>query len=462
MRARGTRREFLKATAASAAVLASASPAISQSKGGTGKNNETASDSSGMEAGLQWRPGGPKKETVILDKPHVVTPDSPYLNPSGEIANKRFVLDPTQIGPTGFPTGTLGKPFGVSYPLSAFGLLTLPPGSKNIRIVDCEFEGPWRSIDAIPELKPGGPTYLKGIQMYYSSGIRIEGCGFDYLPMEAIYFYACVGVEIEDVWSRNCTQLARADWMGVPRNRYIRLNRLHHADGWGGSDLTDNPGYASVYEIGRAIGANAVSGVYADSEISNLTTSGEVKAALKLTVPIRVALDRMYTSTFMIQGSLNWNHSGDPSKGNGKLGAYNLPGFDEQLGDHAVDVTITRSRFRPLQNAWFHGDGFGNTVQLSFHQEKIRFRDCVFYQPKQSVNVGGWINKHQAIQAWDGVGVDVRSCLFVGWEQPADPVPPFPKQTIVRVGNYGKPGSLPASINGDFSRVNKFRTEPIL
>ena len=63
----------------------------------------------------------------------------------------------------------------------------------------------------------------------------------------------------------------------------------------------------------------------------------------------------------------------------------------------------------------------------------------------------------QAIQVWDGVEVDVRDSLFVGWEKPADPLPPFPKQTIVQVGNYQKPGSLPASINNDFVRVNKFR-----
>jgi hypothetical protein len=428
MRAPATRREFLKATAATAAALAAASPAVSQSKGGTGMSGGQESESSGQEAGVQWRPGGPKKETVILDKPHVVTPDSPYLNSSGEIANKRFLLDPTKIGPTGFPTGTTGKLFGVPYKLSAFGLLTLPPGSKNIRIVDCEFEGPWRSIDDIPELRPGGPKYLKGIQMFYASGIRIEGCAFDYLPTEGIYFYGCVGVEIEDVWSRNCTQLVRADWMGVPRNL----------------------GYASVYETGRAIGVNAVSGYYADSEISNLTTSGEVKMGLKLANPVRVALDRIYSSRFMIQGTVYWNGSGDPSQGNGKLGAYNPTGFDEQLGDHAVDVMITRSRFRPHQNAWFRGSA-GNTVQLSFHQEKIRFRDCVFYKPDQSVH------KHQAIQAWDGVEVDARDCVFVGWKKPADPLPPFPEQTIVRVGTYRKPGSLPASINADFSRVNEFR-----
>ena len=450
MRASGTRREFLKATAASAAALAAASPAASQSKGGTGMSGEKDSDSSGPEASFQWRPRGPKKETVVLDKPHVVTPDSPYLNSSGEIANKRFLLDPTRIGPTGVPTGTLGKPFGLPYPLTAFGLLTLPPGSKNIRIVDCEFEGPWRSIDEVPELRPGGPRYLKGIQMFYASGIRIEGCAFDYLPTEAIYFYGCVGVEIEDVWSRNCTQLVRADWMGAPRSRFIRLNRLHHADGWGAADLTKNPDYASVYETGRAIGTNAVSGYYADSEISNLTTSGEVKAALKLVNPVRVALDRIYSSRFMIQGTMYWNGSDDPSQGNGKLGAYNATGFDEQLGDHAVDVMITRSRFRPHQNAWLRG-GAGNTVQLSYHQEKIRFRDCVFYKPDQSVH------KHQAIQAWDGVEVDARDCLFVVWKKPADPLPPFPEQTIVRVGTYRKPGSLPASINADFSRVNDFR-----
>ena len=81
-------------------------------------------------------------------------------------------------------------------------------------------------------------------------------------------------------------------------------------------------------------------------------TSGEVKMALKLTIPIRVTLDRIYTSRFMIQGTIYWNMSDDPSQGNGKLGAYNPTGFDEQLGDHAVDVMITRSRFRPHQNAW--------------------------------------------------------------------------------------------------------------
>lgn len=70
---------------------------------------------------------------------------------SGEIANKRFLLDPTHIGRTGFPTGTLGKPFGAPNPLSAFGLPTLPPRSKKIRIVDCEFGGPWRSKTSGPE-----------------------------------------------------------------------------------------------------------------------------------------------------------------------------------------------------------------------------------------------------------------------------------------------------------------------
>ena len=257
-------------------------------------------------------------------------------------------------------------------------------------------------------------------------------------------------MEIEDVWSTNCSYLVRAEWMGAHRNRYIRLNRLHHADGWGAADLSKYPDYASVYEKNRAIGANAVNGYFADSEISNLTTSGEVKSTLKLVNPVRVQVDRIYTSVFMIQGSFYWNLSNDPSQGNGKLGAYNHPGFDERLGDHASDVLITRSRFRPSHNAWSHGSDH-NTVQLSYHQENIRFRDCVFYRHDQSDE------KYQAIQAWDGVDVDVRDCLFVGWKKPADPLPPFPKQRIVRVGTYQKPGSLPASINADFSQVNRFR-----
>lgn len=450
MRTSTTRREFLRATAATAAALAAAGPTGSKASDGTGPSIKNHADSRGSETGRLWRGRGSKKETVLLDKPHVVTPDSPYLNSSGEIANKRFLLDPARIGPRGFPTGTLGKPFGGPFPLSAFGLLTLPPGSKNIRIVDCEFEGPWRSIAEIPQLKPGVPKYLKGIDMYYASGIRIEGCSFDHLPDQAINFFGCVGVEIEDVWSTSCTQLVRADWMGVHRNRYIRLNRLHHADGWGAADLKRYPEYASVYETGRAIGSNAVNGHFADSEISNLTTSGEVKSALKLVNPVRVELDRIYTSSFSIQGAFYFNMSDDPSQGNGKLGAYNHHDFDEQLGDHAVDVLITRSRFRPLQNAWPHKKSTSNTIQLSYHQEKIRFRDCVFYKPDQSTY------EHQGIQAWDGVEVDVRNSLFVGWKKPADPLPAFPKQTIVRVGTYQKPGSLPASINADFSRVNKF------
>ncbi len=445
-----TRREFLKATAVTAAAMATAGPAAAQAKARFGRHTENTSDLRLPEASSKWRLGGPKKEVVRLDKPHVVTPDSPYLNSSGEIANKRFVLDPTRIGKTGFPTGTLGKPFGLRYPLSAFGLLTLPPGAKNIRIVDCEFEGPWRSIDEIPDLAPGPPKFLKGIDMQYASDIRIEGCSFDHLPSSAIYFYGCSGVEIEDVWSRNCTHLVNADWIGVRRNRYARLDRLHHADGWGAADLTKNPTYASVYARGRSVGANAVVGWFADSEISNLTTSGEVKSSLKLVNPVRVNLDRIYSSSLMIQGSFYWNHSDDPTQGNGKLGAYNHANFDEQLGDHAVDVMVTRSRFRGDQNAWLPSHGYVN-IQLSYHQEKIRFRDCVFYKPDQTGPT------REAIQAWDGVEVDVRDSLFLGWEKPVGPLAPFPKQKIVHLGTYQKPGSLPVSINADFLRVNGFR-----
>jgi hypothetical protein len=444
MRVPSTRREFLKATAASAGALAVGVPATARAKDGK------RSESDEPEASLKWRFGGPTKEIIVLDKPHIVTPSSPFLNSSGEIANKRFVLDPRRISPTGYPTGTVTRPFGVTTPLTAFGLLTLPPGSKNIRIVDCEFEGPWKSIAEIPHREPGHPRLLRGIDIFPSSDIRIEGCAFDNIPREAIYFYGCARIEIEDVWSRNCSQLVRADWLGTSRNRYIRLNRLNHADGWGAADLEKYPTYASVYEPGRAIGANAVAGWFADSEISNLTTSGEVKSAIKIVNPIRVELDRIYTSTLMIQGTFYWNLTGNPAMGNGKLGAYNHADFDEQLGDHAVDVLITRSRFRPHQNAWLHGRK-SNTVQLSYQQEGIKFRDCVFYKPDQSTHKG------QAIQVWDGVEVDVRDSLFVGWEKPADPLPPFPKQTIVQVGTYQKPGSLPASINNDFVRVNKFR-----
>jgi hypothetical protein len=444
MRVPSTRREFLKATAASAVALAATAPAAAQSRG------DTAGESDEPVGNLKWRFGGPMKETVVLDKPHVVTPASPFLNSSGEIANKRFVLDPRRIAPTGFPTGTLRRPFGVTTPLSAFGLLTLPPGSKNIRIVDCEFEGPWKSIAEIPDLGPGHPNLLKGIDMSYASDIRIEGCAFENIPSEAIYFYGCTRVEVEDVWSRNCSHLVHADWMGASRNRYIRLNRLNHADGWGTVDPEKNPTYVSAYEPGRTIGANAVVGWYADSEISNLTTSGEVKSGIKLVNPVRVELDRIYSSTFMIQGTFYWNHSGNPREGNGKLGAYNHAGFDEKLGDHAQDVSITRSRFRPQQNAWRQGRE-SNTIQLSYHQEGIKFRDCVFYKGAESTG------ERQGIQVWDGVQLDVRDCLFLGWKKPADPLPPFPKQTIVRLGTYRKSGSLPVSINDDFVRVNRFR-----
>ena len=122
---------------------------------------------------------------------------------------------------------------------------------------------------------------------------------------------------------------------------------------------------------------------------------------------------------------------------------------DEKLGDHAQDVSITRSRFRPDQNAWRQGRE-SNTVQLSYHQDGIKFRDCVFYKPAESTG------ERQGIQVWDGVQLDVRDCLFLGWKKPADPLPPFPKQTIIRLGTYRKPGSLPVSINDDFVRVNRF------
>jgi hypothetical protein len=440
----------LKATAVTAAAVATASPVASQQNRKSWTTGGSQSSLRLPHANARWRTGGPKKETVVLDRPHIVTPDSPHLNSSGEIANKRFVLDPTRLGSTGFPTGTLGRPYGLRYPLSAFGLLTLPPGANNIRIVDCEFEGPWNSIDEIPDLAPGPPKWLRGIDMQYASEIRIEGCSFDRLPSSAIYFYGCAGIEIEDIWSRNCTNLVNADWMGVRRSRYIRLDRLHHADGWGVADLTTNPAYASVYESGRAVGVNAVVGWFADAEISNLTTSGEVKSALKLVNPVRVSLDRIYSSSLMIQGTFYWNQSDEPSQGNGKLGAYNHADFDEQLGDHATEVSITRSRIRGEQNAWLPSHQ-KICVQLSYHQEKIRFRDCVFYKPDQSGPV------REAIQAWDGVSVDVRDSLFVGWERPADPLPNFPKQKIVRLGAYRKPGSLPVSINADFPRVNTFR-----
>jgi hypothetical protein len=383
----------------------------------------------------------------VLDQPHVVWPNSPYLNASREIANKRFVLDTSQIAYSGLPTGNAGRMPGSDTQLSAFGLLTLPPGANGIRIVNCEFVGPWRSIARVPDRKPGSPRLLKGIAMYHATDIRIEACEFDYIPREAIYFYGCTGVEIEDVWSRNCTQLVRADWMGRPRSRHIRLNRLHHADGWGGANLAKDPEYASVYQRGRAVGTNAVSGYYADAEISNLTTSGEVKSGLKLVNPVRVSLDRVYSPRLMIQGTIGWNHTGDPREGEGKLGAYNPAGFDETLGDHAMEVTIGRSRFRPQENAWKHGDS-GNTIQLSYHQERIRFRNCVIYRPGNPSNVG--------IHAWDGVEADVRACQFVGWPRPDDPLKPHPAQKIVRTGDYGEPGSLPASINADFVEVNEF------
>lgn len=445
--ARGTRREFLKATAATAATLACAGTA----SGKTGPEAATGGD-----APRGWRPGRARRETVVLGAPHVVTKDSPYLNASGEIAGKRFVLDPKRIGPKGVPTGTLGRLAGDPNLLSAFGLLNLGPGAKDVRIVDCEFEGPWETFTDVPDLKPGGPRYLKGIQMIGASNVRIEGCSFDRLPAEGIYFYGCRGVEVVDAWSRNCTQLLRADWMGPSRNRYVRLDRLHHADGWGAADLAKAPQFASIYRSGRAVGANAVSGFFADAEISNLTTSGEVKTGLKLVMPIRVDLDRVYSSKLSIQGTTAWNFTAERSKGNGRLGGYNLPGFDESLGEHARDVSVTRSRFRQQQNAWFEvRGGGGNLVQLSYHQVGIRFRDCVFYRPAQSRHL------NQAIQAWDGVEVDVRECLFVGWKKPPHPLPPYSKsQTLVREGTYGKPGSRPSSVNADFARVNEFRTEP--
>ena len=56
------------------------------------------------------------RKTVTLTAPHVVTPDSPYLNPAGEIAGIRFELDPAAIGPRGFPTGTLGQTLLLAQP----------------------------------------------------------------------------------------------------------------------------------------------------------------------------------------------------------------------------------------------------------------------------------------------------------------------------------------------------------
>jgi hypothetical protein len=47
----------------------------------------------------------------------------------------------------------------------------------------------------------------------------------------------------------------------------------------------------------------------------------------------------------------------------------------------------------------------------------------------------------------------------VGWKRPANPLPPFPAQKIVRLGTYQKPGSLPVSLNSDFVRVNSFRSQ---
>ena len=379
------------------------------------------------------------KREVILRAPHIVTRDSPYLNASNEIANYRFKLNPDAIGPRGIPTGNLGKPDGVPHALSAFGLLTLAPGLSNIRIVDCEFEGPWRHLTDIPDSGPGHAMNIKGIQMQYNTGIRIEGCDFRYIPKESIYFHGCQRIDLEWLWSRSCSHLVRAHWPG-PRNRFIRMNHLHASDGWQTSSDWRKDLFASQYEPLRNIGGNVVVGYLADSEIRNLTTSGEVKSALKLVCPIRVRVSDMHSSQLNMQGTMYFNHTKDPTNGNGRIGAYNHVDFDESLGWHADDNEFADCVFRPLQNAWMDAPK-RPTFQLSYHHTNLRFRNCVVYAPAPG---------HYPVAVNDGVDADIRDSLFI--------VPhPDEMASIQSVGRYKSPGSRESSLNANFAEANRFR-----
>jgi hypothetical protein len=363
-------------------------------------------------------------KTVQLHEPLVVREDSWLLNRSREIAGYRFEITPY---PRTFPTATLGRPYGLTSPLTAFGMLTLPPGSRDIRITDCEFVGPWDSILDVPHIPPGNPRFLRGIDMYYSTGIRVEGVQFENLPHTSIRMEACQGISLEDVWGRRCRQLVKADWMGTPRCRWITMNRLHFADGWA---FPKEPAYNSLYDPRRGIGANAVGGYYVDSSISRVTTSGEVKAALKLTCPVRVDVTKCDLVEMMQQGSLNWDDDQGPVA---------FDGFDDSHGIWAKDVTYRDCTVRAAQSAWLQTE-HRNPIQWSYRAENIRWIGGVIHRSAERQRPG--------IQLVDGVEADFRDALFVGWDGP---------DGVVDLRDYGKPASLPATINADFGSVNRFR-----
>ena len=373
-------------------------------------------------------------KTITLAGPHIVRDDSPYLNSSREIAGYKFIIDPSLIGPNGFPTGQMGRPFGTPDWLTAWGLLTIPPGSRNIRIVDCEFEGPWDDILAIPEGLPGHPSWLCGIDMYYANGIQIEGCNFERLPRFGISFTACSGVDIRDVWGRNCVNLIHADYVGTPRNRFISIKRVQSVDGWQALPMPKNAFWASGYDPRRGIGSNAVSGWFADSTISQITTSGEAKAALKLVNPIRVKVDRSEIISLMQQGTMYFDTIGD-------RGAYNSSKFDASLGAAARDVEFTRCTFRLDQSAW-PNTRQRRCLQLSYPQTDVRFRDCRFYRDDRPNSPG--------LQIWEGAECDIRDSVFVGWESATD-------GWLYQLGDYGRPGSVKGKINADLATANRFQ-----
>ncbi len=382
------------------------------------------------------------RQTITLTEPHVVTPDSPYLNSSGEIAGYRFELDPAAIGPRGFPTGTLGRYFGHSNPYTAFGLLSVAGPSGLRRIVDCEFVGPWSNPTEFPVAPPGGPDMLRGIQLLDTSGIAIEGCQFRGLPWQAIQMHGSREIQMEDVWVKNCSQALHMEWWG-PRCRHIEVNRLHAQDSWN-KQLRPypEPRWQSIYDPSYESRFNVVSGYCADSTFSRMSAGGEFKSLMKLVGANRVRVEHCDHGHLMNQGTLYWNHTDDPALGNGRLGGYNPVGFDESPGWHCDDLEYFDCTFRPSSSA--AADSLiGPTLQISYPQTNVRFRKCTIHRPFDP-------ERWAAIALNDGASIDIRDSLVLGYQGPDDP-------RILYTGTYAPaPGSIAPRINEDWQRVNRF------
>lgn len=313
--------------------------------------------------------------------------------------------------------------------------------AKNLRIVDVEIDAStldFASADWRVNL-------VNGLHIDDSSGVTVEHFRARRVPQDAILVKRGVGIEIVDAAAEECFGLLSVVHQGnqddpgtyrfLPRaTRDCSFRELRFRNGR--NPLPAGNPYYSILRTGESFGGDALkcTGLL-DSEIEDVSTTGETFLTVKLAVCSRVKLRRVVGAGVTNQGAWQWSAAG----------VVTAPLWPAEAPTSSEDCSITDSILHPrLSLCRFYDDpqrATANAIHLNYPQRTRVERNHLWHEPGWPVCFG----------AFEGVTATVKDNVFHNVTNVED--------TSQAVFVFDSLKEWPSKINADWRTVNRFVTE---